>query len=815
MSWSFISTDHDQDAASLRLAMQLDAELNGNPQPGHQSTGTDFDADLAFAMQLDDQLNSRHHISALESPFDEDSEQDQELSNLGPDGEPSIRGGGRLGKESGKSNYHDHRRHHSSSVSTSSPRIFATFAEFATHMQSQKCAKCSSTLIQNQKDIEDLFKGWLTGQGLVESLVNCKRCSTLTCVGCGSRPLEKKLATEINVQGTKLTWCCSRGRLFVIWAILCGFDQQYCVGRQQEATKTGTGRRGNTSSGIGYGGNNYFGVGPDFIGPDYVHGPFHGGVFGYGGGLPSRYSYRPAHEQDQGKIKAQNAQSVSDNFNKMILAFLDELLPSLDRSSNFDMSPPEAVPSMLLNSKILDKAAELLRNDSLEDIAKRKELYQALLSFLRVIGTHPITASKTMYSERIVRPDTVNLLNLSFQKGVGALDQKQETTASLGDCLRNLNLQSSIMLQGAQKNEGEFRTQEGQDLLWLCRQVYDLAEFLLANTTRGSGALNKDDKENMDHGIFEIADQQIFATNQYAHNARNLRESPRGRMKRLITEITTLKTGLPPGIFVKYGTSRLDLMKMLIVGPAGTPYENGLFEFDLWCPGNYPYEAPKVTFKGTRGGSISFNPNLHLDGKVCLSLLGTWHGEPWRPAESTILQVLISIQAMILCDEPICNEPSQEGFRGSSESQSYNQNLRKLTTRYAILDWVENPPALWKDITVQHFKRNGARILQTVGQWEKACQIDSPYDHRGIFGMQMTTAYTENISDLRPKLQAALQMITGSLQSQGCVASRQSFSPTTKVNQAYGRGYGGQMPSHGGRGGFSGSNGIDGQGSRF
>ena len=38
-----------------------------------------------------------------------------------------------------------------------------------------------------------------------------------------------------------------------------------------------------------------------------------------------------------------------------------------------------------------------------------------------------------------------------------------------------------------------------------------------------------------------------------------------------------------------------------------------------------------------------FNPNLYADGKVCLSLLGTWHGgdssEKWNPLQSNLLQV--------------------------------------------------------------------------------------------------------------------------------------------------------------------------------
>jgi ubiquitin-protein ligase len=57
---------------------------------------------------------------------------------------------------------------------------------------------------------------------------------------------------------------------------------------------------------------------------------------------------------------------------------------------------------------------------------------------------------------------------------------------------------------------------------------------------------------------------------------------------------------------------------------AGTPYENGLFEFDVFCDGEFPNKPPLVQFKTTGGGRVGFNPNLYPDGKVCLSLLGTW-----------------------------------------------------------------------------------------------------------------------------------------------------------------------------------------------
>jgi hypothetical protein len=44
-------------------------------------------------------------------------------------------------------------------------------------------------------------------------------------------------------------------------------------------------------------------------------------------------------------------------------------------------------------------------------------------------------------------------------------------------------------------------------------------------------------------------------------------------------------------------------------------------------------------------------------GKVCLSLLGTWSGPGWKAFESTLLQVLVSIQSFIFVSEPYYNEP--------------------------------------------------------------------------------------------------------------------------------------------------------------
>ena len=87
---------------------------------------------------------------------------------------------------------------------------------------------------------------------------------------------------------------------------------------------------------------------------------------------------------------------------------------------------------------------------------------------------------------------------------------------------------------------------------------------------------------------------------------------------------------------------------------------------------------------------------MYADGKVCLSLLGTWEGPRWVPGVSTLSQVLLSIQSAILVDAPWANEPGDEAHlltdRGARSVARHNMHLRLATLRHAILDPLKRPP---------------------------------------------------------------------------------------------------------------------------
>ena len=127
-----------------------------------------------------------------------------------------------------------------------------------------------------------------------------------------------------------------------------------------------------------------------------------------------------------------------------------------------------------------------------------------------------------------------------------------------------------------------------------------------------------------------------------------------------------LKNSLPPdGVFVRSFEDRLDLLSVLIEGPMNTPYEDGLFAFDIQLGHDYPNSPPSCHYISYCTDRL--NPNLYEDGKVCVSLLGTWSGrgsEVWCPNSSTLLQVIVSIQGLILVDEPYYNEAGYEKQRG-------------------------------------------------------------------------------------------------------------------------------------------------------
>ncbi|KAG8086381.1 hypothetical protein GUJ93_ZPchr0010g11009 [Zizania palustris] len=79
--------------------------------------------------------------------------------------------------------------------------------------------------------------------------------------------------------------------------------------------------------------------------------------------------------------------------------------------------------------------------------------------------------------------------------------------------------------------------------------------------------------------------------------------------KRIQHEWKVLEKDLPDNIFVRAYEDRMDLLIAVIMGPAGTPYHDGLFFFDIYFPPHYPSVPPMVNY---RSGGLRLNPNLTM-----------------------------------------------------------------------------------------------------------------------------------------------------------------------------------------------------------
>lgn len=229
---------------------------------------------------------------------------------------------------------------------------------------------------------------------------------------------------------------------------------------------------------------------------------------------------------------------------------------------------------------------------------------------------------------------------------------------------------------------------------------------------------------------------KFVISHHFESNARTAGDSSHpARVKRLAQEAVTLATSLPlsysSSVFVRCDTDRLDIMKVLITGPADTPYANGCFELDVFFPPDYPLAPMMINLETTGNHTVRFNPNLYNDGKVCLSVLNTWHGRPeekWNAQTSSFLQVLVSIQSLILVPEPYFNEPGYERSRGTptgtQSSRDYNANICQATVRWAMLEQIVNPCPCFKDVIHTHFYLKRHEIMEQVEGWIKDLEND-------------------------------------------------------------------------------------------
>ncbi|OJJ36580.1 hypothetical protein ASPWEDRAFT_170092 [Aspergillus wentii DTO 134E9] len=333
---------------------------------------------------------------------------------------------------------------------------------------------------------------------------------------------------------------------------------------------------------------------------------------------------------------------------------------------------------------------------------------------------------------------TVSTLS-NLQSAISALLRLDESSAQIYTALEQLS-DETFEYDGGERldddsgdylwmteDESDDRDEEG-DLNVEQIETDDDSDGLVSKVAEISAAEKSDSEEEDSHIKHEITESLSLSSSQAEscpasfyvlespppsdHNflSKSMLEASGPRLKRIRKEYDILKSSLPPGIFVRTWESRIDLMRALIIGPQGTPYEYAPFVIDFHLQDDFPNSPPASFFHSWANGSGMINPNLYEDGKICLSILGTWPtknpDERWSPFKSTILQVLVSIMGLVLVKTPFYNEAGYEVLAAEDknrvESAQYTEKAF-LMTRTFIKHALENPVAGFEDILTWNY----------------------------------------------------------------------------------------------------------------
>lgn len=435
--------------------------------------------------------------------------------------------------------------------------------QFVHEVWETRCHKCHANITRGL-DVKETIMQWFNNAHSERSHTSlstrrCEKCYAVTCLGCGEAA-RKGEPRKINKR--YISWCCLMGRILTLWMVLCRFDTVEVARRAQNQNpkQSSRGRRSITTS---------------------------SGVSGVGYAAPSSDSARamagrswePTYDISGLRVKGEDARR--EDFISWIMDMVTFTLPS---PQSKDLLP--VLLAMLELSLVIDKAAELLRNDSLDDIMTRPTIYGSVLNLVGKIGAHQ-ELLKLVQDDRFSKAQSLGLESISFPmdaQGTAKSPQQllnlanDDKDQSLAKCLENLAIQSKLILSISGSEPGLRR---------VCQKISSVHTLIKGKDgSKSAGRLPNDEWSDF-HKAYSLTFNDAIRADflpelriEAGKTERQLQYSRTvtDRNKRILSECANMLTSLDQGTFVIVADTRPDMLRALMIGPEDTPYANGLFE---------------------------------------------------------------------------------------------------------------------------------------------------------------------------------------------------------------------------------------------
>ncbi|XP_071735118.1 ubiquitin-conjugating enzyme E2 22-like [Rutidosis leptorrhynchoides] len=149
---------------------------------------------------------------------------------------------------------------------------------------------------------------------------------------------------------------------------------------------------------------------------------------------------------------------------------------------------------------------------------------------------------------------------------------------------------------------------------------------------------------------------------------------PPNVIKQLARELKNLDETPPEGIKVGVNDDDFSTIFADIDGPAGTPYENGVFRMKLNLSRDFPHSPPKGYFL-----TKIFHPNIASNGEICVNTLK----RDWNPSLG-LRHVLVVVRCLLIEPFPESALNEQAGKMLLENYEEYARHARLYTGIHAM-----------------------------------------------------------------------------------------------------------------------------------